>query len=251
MKLETNDKLIKLLNEQHVSFAYGKSDYKRIEVSGKVNFHKDINIEPYVTFLNTNLITIGTGSYVTSPLPINTKIGRYSSLARGVAAMGSAHPMDRFTTSLISYYDRPDLSNPMSAGLEGIFEKTAWKEKRDPIVIGNDVWIGNDVILKPGVKIGDGAVIAARSIITKDVEPYMVMGGVQKILKQRFSDLIIDDLEDLQWWNYPYWDFKDISGDEPIEKFIYKLRKLIKYQEIAEYHPKVINAQQLLDTIIG
>jgi len=250
MKLETNNKLIDLLSQQHVSFAYGKSDFKRIEVSGAVSFDKNISIEPYVTFLNTNLVTIGTGTYITSPLPINTKIGRYSSIARGVSAMGSAHPMDRFTTSLISYYDRPDASNPMSSGLEGNFEKTAWKEKRNPIVIGNDVWIGNDVILKPGVKIGDGAVIAARSIITKDVEPYMVVGGVQKILKQRFSDLIIEDLENLKWWNYPYWDFKGIRGGDPIEKFIYKLRKLIKYQEVTEYHPKVIDAQQLLATHI-
>lgn len=248
MKLETNNKLIKLLSNQHVSFSYGKLDYKRIEASGEVSFEKDISIEPYVTFLNTNLVTIGTGTYITSPLPTNTKIGRYSSIARGVSAMGSAHPMDRFTTSLISYYDRPDASNPMSAGVEGIFEKTSWKEKRNSIVIGNDVWIGNDVILKPGITIGDGAVIAARSIITKDVEPYMVMGGIQKVLKQRFSDLIIEDLEDLEWWNYPYWNFKGIKGGDPIEKFIYKLRKLIKYQEITEYHPKVINAQQLLDT---
>lgn len=162
--------------------------------------------------------------------------------------MGSAHPMNRFTTSLISYYDRPDVSNPMSIGVEGTFEKIAWKEKRNPIIIGNDVWIGNDVLIKPGVTIGNGAVIAARSIITKDVAPYMVIGGVQKVLKQRFSDLIIDDLEDLKWWDYPYWDFKGISGDEPIENFIYKLRKLIKYQDIEKYQPLTICSQDILNT---
>lgn len=248
MKLETTESLTKLFAKNNISFAYGKKSYTRIDKAGFVNFDKNVKIEPYVTILNNNLVTVGTGSYVTSALPVNTKVGRYSSLARGVTTMGSAHPMNRFTTSLISYYDRPDVSNPMSIGVEGTFEKIAWKEKRNPIIIGNDVWIGNDVLIKPGVTIGNGAVIAARSIITKVVAPYMVIGGVQKVLKQRFSDLIIDDLEDLKWWDYPYWDFKGISGDEPIENFIYKLRKLIKYQDIEKYQPLTICSQDILNT---
>ena len=80
---------------------------------------------------------------------------------------------------------------------------TAWDNKGD-IIIGNDVWIGYDAVIMAGVKIGDGAIIGARAVVTKDVEPYSVVGGVPaKEIRKRFATDIIEKLQNLQWWNWP------------------------------------------------
>jgi virginiamycin A acetyltransferase len=76
-------------------------------------------------------------------------------------------------------------------------------------VIGNDVWIGHSATLMPGVKIGDGAIIATKAVVTKDVEPYTIVGGnPAKEIKKRFSEDIISKLLELQWWD---WDIEKIT----------------------------------------
>ena len=80
---------------------------------------------------------------------------------------------------------------------------TAWDNKGD-IIIGNDVWIGYDAVIMAGVKSGDGAIIGARAVVTKDVEPYSIVGGVPaKEIRKRFAPDIIEKLQNLQWWNWP------------------------------------------------
>ena len=79
---------------------------------------------------------------------------------------------------------------------------SAWDNKGD-IVIGNDVWIGYDAIIMAGVTIGDGAIIGTRAVVTKDVEPYSIVGGVPaKEIRKRFSTDNIARLQELQWWNW-------------------------------------------------
>nr|WP_278850195.1 CatB-related O-acetyltransferase [Thomasclavelia spiroformis] len=71
------------------------------------------------------------------------------------------------------------------------------------IVIGNDVWIGKESVIMPGVKIGDGAIIGAYSVVTKDVEPYSVVGGnPAKLIKKRFDDELIEILLKVKWWDF-------------------------------------------------
>ena len=79
----------------------------------------------------------------------------------------------------------------------------AWDNKGD-IIICNDVWIGYDAVIMAGVKIGDGAIIGARAVVTKDVEPYSIVGGIPaKEIRKRFDPDIIEKLQNLQWWNWP------------------------------------------------
>jgi len=76
-------------------------------------------------------------------------------------------------------------------------------------VIGNDVWIGYDATIMPGITIGDGAIIATKSVVTKDVEPYTIVGGnPAKLIKKRFSDDTISKLLELKWWD---WDIEKIT----------------------------------------
>lgn len=86
---------------------------------------------------------------------------------------------------------------------------TAWDNKGD-IVIGNDVWIGYDAVIMAGVTIGDGAIIGTRAVVTKDVEPYSIVGGIPaKEIRKRFSPDILARLQKLQWWN---WDIEKIRN---------------------------------------
>lgn len=79
---------------------------------------------------------------------------------------------------------------------------SAWDNKGD-IVIGNDVWIGYDAVIMAGVTIGDGAIIGTRAVVTKDVEPYSIVGGVPaKEIRKRFAPDVIKKLTELQWWNW-------------------------------------------------
>lgn len=80
---------------------------------------------------------------------------------------------------------------------------TAWDNKGD-IVIGNDVWIGYEAVILSGVTIGDGAIIGTRAVVTKDVPPYTIVGGVPaKPIRRRFDDAVIVRLQELKWWNWP------------------------------------------------
>jgi len=75
-------------------------------------------------------------------------------------------------------------------------------DEYQPITIGNDVWIGSRAIILDGVCIGDGSIIAANSVVTKNVEPYCIVGGVPaKVIKNRFKDEEICDFKNLKWWD--------------------------------------------------
>jgi len=79
---------------------------------------------------------------------------------------------------------------------------TAWDNKGD-IVIDNDVWIGYDAVIMAGVHIGDGAIIGTRAVVTKDVEPYSIVGGVPaKEIRKRFAPEVVAKLLELKWWNW-------------------------------------------------
>ena len=84
-----------------------------------------------------------------------------------------------------------------------IFITSAWNNKGD-IVIGNDVWIGYEAVIMAGVTIGDGAVIGTRAVVTKDVPPYTIVGGVPaRQIRKRFSEDKIEYLLNLKWWDWP------------------------------------------------
>ena len=82
--------------------------------------------------------------------------------------------------------------------------KTAWDNKGD-IVLGNDVWIGYEAVVMQGVHIGDGAIIGTRSVVTKDVPPYTIVGGAPaKTIKMRFNQDTVDKLLRVKWWEWPF-----------------------------------------------
>lgn len=132
--------------------------------------------------------------------PINNdklKIGKFCSVACGAKFLFNSanHAMASLST-----YPFPLFFEEW--GLEKKDVAKSWDNKGD-IIIGNDVWIGYEAVILAGVTVGDGAIIGTRAVVTKDVPPYTVVGGVPaKPIRKRFDDKTISDLLEIQWWNW-------------------------------------------------
>lgn len=132
--------------------------------------------------------------------PINHErliIGKFCSIACGVKFLFNCA---NHTLKSLSTYTFPLFYEDW--GLEKSNVASAWDNKGD-IVIGNDVWIGFEAVVLAGVKIGDGAIIGTRAVVTKDVPPYSIVCGIPaKVIRKRYSPDIIEQLLSLRWWDW-------------------------------------------------
>lgn len=207
-------------------------------------------IERYSIFLKGGcFFSMGAFSSSNSDLPINTVVGRYSSIAHNVQRMHGNHPSERFTTSMLTYDKNVLAFNNYLATKDIEIINTDFVPhgipNGSPVLIGNDVWVGQDVrFSSTGITIGDGAIIAAGALVTKDVPPYAIVGGVPaKVLKYRFSETQIEKLLTLKWWQYGYADFIGVNGihrNSSIDFFIEKLEELVVEGNIQPFSPSVM-----------
>lgn len=132
--------------------------------------------------------------------PINhdkLQIGKFCSIACGAKFLFNSA---NHTLSSLSTYPFPLFFEEWGLEKKGV--TNAWDNKGD-IIIGNDVWIGYEAVILAGVTIGDGAIIGTRAVVTKDVPPYTIVGGVPaKPIKRRFPEETISALLEIQWWNW-------------------------------------------------
>ena len=132
--------------------------------------------------------------------PINKDkliIGKFCSIACGVRFLFNSA---NHTLSSLSTYTFPLFYEEWDLKQQDVVN--SWDNKGD-IIIGNDVWIGYEAVILAGVTIGDGAIIGTRAVVTKDVPPYTIVGGVPaKPIKKRFSEETISALLEIQWWNW-------------------------------------------------
>ena len=174
-----------------------------------LNFRNKYKIEEYNTSFKTKIgrnviirrgaevgvrVSIGDYSYISGPRSYVEEaiIGKYCSIARQTIIGVSGHNYNWLTTS-------PIIAN---CSYSLINEDVYYKQKAAPI-IGNDVWIGMNAIINRGIIIGDGAVIASGAVVTKDVNPYSIVGGnPAKHIKYRFSKEIIEQLLIIKWWDW-------------------------------------------------
>ena len=140
--------------------------------------------------------------------PVNgdkLKIGKFCSIACGAKFLFTSA---NHTMRSLSTYPFPIFFEEWELDAKNICE--AWDNKGD-IVIGNDVWIGFEAVILSGVTIGDGAIIGTRAVVTKDVPPYTIVGGIPaKPIRKRFDDETIAQLEALNWWD---WDEETIRNN--------------------------------------
>lgn len=151
---------------------------------------------------------------------LNTNIGSFCSIANGVIIGGGAHPIDWVSTSPVFYFGRDSVKTKFSN-----------YKRRSPLLtnIGNDVWIGQNAIIKQGVEVGNGAIIGMGSVVTKNVEPFtIVAGNPAKVIRKRFDDLLITELLETKWWDLD-------------EKILTSLASFIKTPDIFVEKLKLIN----------
>lgn len=126
----------------------------------------------------------------------NASIGKFCSIANEVLIGLGKHPLSHFSTSTLFYRTNNTL------GIDLVDHNLDFEEYA-AIAIGNDVWIGARAIIMDGVSIGDGAIVAANSVVTKDVPQFAIVGGVPaKIIKYRFAPDKIQEFIDQDWWSW-------------------------------------------------
>jgi acetyltransferase-like isoleucine patch superfamily enzyme len=148
---------------------------------------------------------IGEFTYIAGARVQSCSIGKFCSIGPGsrIGALGR-HPVDWVSTHPVFF------STLMQAGIS--FADMDHFQELSPIIIGNDVWIGANVIVLDGVRIADGAIVAAGAVVTKDVEPYAIIGGVPaRVIRYRFDQDTIDKLMALKWWDLPTSQLKRIA----------------------------------------
>ncbi|MDD6094436.1 MAG: DapH/DapD/GlmU-related protein [Clostridia bacterium] len=175
--------------------------------------------------------SLGYGSYISYGSDIqHTKIGRYTCVGPHVRVAIGQHPT-RKLVSVSPYFYSVNPPFGETYAKEQTFEERLYadKEKEFSVVLGNDVWIGAGAILLEGITVGDGAVVAAGAVVTKDVPPYAVVGGVPaKFIRNRFEKSETEFLKDFKWWEKDEnWLKENAALFSDIEKFTKEADKRI------------------------
>jgi len=156
---------------------------------------------------------------------MHTNVGAFTSISWGVTVGGGEHDFNRLTSHTFLYNPYDKLNN----------DKVYYDRFKKPVYIGNDVWIGANSTILRGVNIGDGAVIGANAVVTKDVSPYsIVVGNPARIVKYRFKEDIIERLLEVKWWDLDDKIIKnncDLFAGNPTHEILDKLEKLIQFKK--------------------
>lgn len=168
-----------------------------------------------VTIINTSL---GDFTYINSNSQIlNVRIGKFCSIGMNVQIGLGKHPINFVSTHPSFYSNNKEFKT---------FADKMYFQEYGEILIENDVWIGNNAIILDGIKIGNGSIISTGSIVTKDVLPYSIVGGIPaKIIKFRFSEDQIEKLLYFQWWN------KNLEWVQSNYKYFHNIDSFIEFMK--------------------
>lgn len=147
-------------------------------------------------FCRLNRTELGDNSYVANGARIsNAQIGKFCSIGPDTRIGLGKHPIRDYVSTHPAFY------SPRNAAGFTFANRNKFTET-ERVVIGNDVWLGQSVIVCDGVRIGDGACVAAGAVVTRDVEPYTIVGGIPaRFIRLRFSEDVIARLLDVRWWD--------------------------------------------------
>lgn len=228
-------------------------------------FGATAKVEPYTSFNDAafNFWTMGAFSYSASWLPPEMEVGRYCSIANDFVVFYDRHPLEWATSSSITYEglippDCPDHREGYLAFLaahkdfnQGSFPSTWPHRAREPDPrINHDVWVGQSVKLARNINIGTGAVIAAAAVVTKNVDPYMIVGGVPaRVIRPRFNEKLIERFLQSKWWEYDPSIFKTCDYKNP-EKFLDEFENLKAKTNLKPFAPEPITYQCIVDDLI-
>lgn len=185
-----------------VKHSFGKKD---------VEFKTNVKIDKESFFEGKNTIGansffrrthIGYGTYCGENCLFEfTKIGKYCSIAKDVKIIAGNHPSSKFVSTHPAFFSKQSEAK-FGYVHEQLYKEFKYINEKLFVEIGNDVWLGTGCSILEGVKIGDGAIVAANATVTKDVQPYTIVGGIPaKEIKKRFTEEEIKFLNEFQWWD--------------------------------------------------
>lgn len=245
--------MIRLTNE--VQTILRSRGVETFHAPGHANIPEEAVFEPPCSIKWIGMLgkfRIGAFSYAVSGHFARATIGRYCSIGEQVQVGRSNHPLTGPSTSPF-FYSRETL---FAIGRE-FKEAAAYHDYKAPfrafdmtppgqIIIENDVWIGHGAYIRPGVRIGNGAVIGAMSVVTKDVPPYTVVAGnPASVRRSRLSPPIAAQLQELAWWRFAPWQLTDIDFSNAATA-IDQLKKLV--DKAVPYAPPCVRATDLMSS---
>lgn len=243
--------MLELFRQRGLYHRFGGGE--RWRVGDTLRIPAGCEIEPYShLFAGHNLPTrLGAFTYVLSELPQNAQVGRYGSIATNVEFITSEHPTDWATTSPFSYspHGLMGLRDYLLAqGLTSFPLHPSAPFASQPVILGHDVWVGQGAMFKGGVTVGDGAIVAARALVTTDVPPYAIVGGTPaRVLRMRFPEALAERLRGLAWWRYGPDVLHPLDVRDP-ERFADKLEALQAENPPAPFEPAPITHPEITAT---
>lgn len=200
-----------------ISFVYKTFLYfwQKWHNGDKVKFWYSTHISYRCKFEGMNMVgpktsffgSLGYGSYVGGNGLVSAEIGRFSSIGPNCRYINATHAYKTpFASTCPLFFSKSDGNNPQGKTFanEQMIDEFKFYDKARELVnkIGNDCWIGSNVTLIGGVEVHDGAVVLAHAVVTKDVPPYAIVGGVPaKVIGYRYDEETIDFLLRIKWWN--------------------------------------------------
>jgi len=211
-----------LLGDQKSSSLPAKLDSLGFTLGGSVDLDERTVLEGPVHLpcgiRNLGPAHIGAFTYSSSPITESVvSIGRYCSIADGVQFGAAEHPTTFLSTSPFQYNGGHMWSRHLSR-TGATFCEGAWtmRDNHAPVIIENDVWIGTGAYIRGGVTIGNGAVVGARAVVTRDVPPYaVVVGNPGRVVRHRFPPEVVERFLDLAWWDFDAADFDGVDVRDP------------------------------------
>lgn len=183
---------LKIKWNKRLSFFYSCKISRRSQFEGMNKIYPKVKFDGYM----------GKGSYIATNSSIYGRIGRFSSIASNCTIIQGIHPYTYPYTSTSPMFISLMKQNGYTFVKEQKMNELRYAEENYPVVIGNDCWIGERVSIIGGVTIGDGAVVLSGAVVTKNVPPYAIVGGVPAtILKYRYSQEDIRFLLNFKWWD--------------------------------------------------
>jgi acetyltransferase-like isoleucine patch superfamily enzyme len=210
-----------------------------LKIGSKFNVKNPITTEPYTGHeAGPSLSNLGAFSYTKSYMS-GVEHGRYCAIGPRVIMIPQGHATDRLSCCGFDYSDKL-VFNQYLIDNNIDFKKTPLKGGKPAPRIEHDVWIGADVHIARGITIGTGAIIATKSVVTKDVPPYALVAGIPAVVKKyRFPPEIIERLLASKWWEYAFGSFAGMDTTQT-EKFLNDFEKRVKNGDIQKFSPEKI-----------